>query len=171
LVKTMVNPLARFKYFKLAVLDEHKAEDYVWHSLNDEYHLSDEDKIEKNVWLALWTYFSLEPEKGLHIPIEVGDNAGYISFLEVKMGFKCRPVMVIWDWDKIWGPDFAREARELFALIQDMFDLKKMEAKTADPRSVKMLRMLGFKQEGKLEDSFSKNGELIPVYWMGWRRN
>jgi len=110
--------------------------------------------------------------QGLSIVYEICEMAGILAFLEVIPGFKCALAWQFWDktaWSK-GGKSRVRDARELIKYIMDEFDLVRIGTRTADPRVVKLARMLGFEIEGLAKNDFKWGGKLYDIHIMGMTR-
>ncbi|MGY5873862.1 MAG: GNAT family protein, partial [Candidatus Thorarchaeota archaeon] len=87
-------------------------------------------------------------------------------FINPIPGFKCAMSLNLLD-KKIWGKEFIRAGRKLIEMYMDEFSLKRISTQTADPKIVRMAKMVGFKEEGERPLSFMFNQKLYPTYLLG----
>ena len=97
---------------------------------------------------------------------EAGDMDALVGFINPNMGFKCGLSLSLLD-KKIWGKEFVRAGKKLVDMYMDEFQLKRIGTQTADPKIVKMAKMVGFKDEGTRPFSFQWNGKFFPTYLLG----
>ncbi len=157
------------KTFRLFRYDDAKYSTWSNHLLNDELHVSDEHRNEKYITMMLENILF---GPGLSIVYEIGCLAGILAFLDVIPGFKCALTWQFWDksaWSK-GGKSGVRDARELIEYIMDEFDLVRIGTRTADPRVVKLAKILGFEIEGLAKNDFKWGGKLYDIHIMGMTR-
>ncbi|MHC4605150.1 MAG: GNAT family N-acetyltransferase, partial [Planctomycetota bacterium] len=98
-----------------------------------------------------------------NLTYEIGDMQGLLGFTTIIPTFKCGVLFKLLD-RSLWGPDFARESKEVCELIIDEFDLLKLNTSTPDPRVKKMAKMVGFKEEAKRRANFIFNDRLYDEF-------
>ena len=97
---------------------------------------------------------------------EVGELDALIGFVNPIPGFKCGMSLNLLD-KKIWGKEFVRAGKKLIDMYMDEFELKRISTQTADPKIVRMAKMVGFKHEGERPLSFQWGGKFFPTYFLG----
>ena len=97
---------------------------------------------------------------------EAGDMDGLVGFINPIPGFKCAMSLNLLD-KKIWGKEFVRAGKKLIDMYMDEFELKRISTQTADPKIVRMAKMVGFKHEGERPLSFQWGGKFFPTYFLG----
>lgn len=97
---------------------------------------------------------------------EAGDLDALVGFINPIPGFKCGMSLNLLD-KKIWGKEFARAGQALIQMYMEEFDLKRIGTQTADPKIVKMAKIIGFKVEGERPVDFMWNGRFYKTYLLG----
>jgi len=128
-------------------------ERYLW--------LSDEHRHEAGIKALVDSYLH-----GFHIFYEAGDFEALLGFKHIVLGFKAELSFSLIK-KGIWGADFVRACDALITLVMEKLRLKRLLAQTADPRIVKMAKMVGFKEEGVHPNAFMWKGRLMPVFSLG----
>jgi hypothetical protein len=133
--------------------------------LNDFPYLSDEDRNPTTVWLLMNKYFRVPG----HYIYECGN--GMLMFRDVIPGFKAHIVWIQFNHHSPTHKTF-REAGDLMREFMEVFDLRKLEAETADWRVARLLERLGYEREGIRENSFMFRGQLLDYHLLALvRRN
>lgn len=100
---------------------------------------------------------------------EAGDFDALVGFINPIQGFKCNMSLNLID-KKIWGKEFIRASRKLIDMYMDEFKLKRISTQTADPKIVKVAKMVGFKIEGERPLDFMWNEHFFTTYLLGLTR-
>ena len=129
---------------------------YVAKKLMEEYlYLDDPNRDYVNIHRIL-NYYVMNPQS--NILFEIGNFDGLLGFAGIVTGYKAAFLFKLWGKEK-WGPDLVRQSREL---IMDCFDdlkLVRLETQTADPRIIRMGKMVGFQVEGVKKRDFLFDGK------------
>jgi len=142
---------------KLIILKEHLLTKYL--------ETSDEHRNEKYVDYAIkGGFFTL----GTAV-YEAGEFQAVLGFVNIVPDFKCGMIFNLLD-KKIWGKELVRASQELIDIYMEQFNLKRITAQTADPKIVKMCKMVGFKVDGECPKDFQWKGKLFPRYILGLTR-
>ena len=97
---------------------------------------------------------------------EIGDFQGLIVFAHIIPEHKAELIFKIWDKDA-FSKDFLRASRKLVDLVMDEFKLARVTTHSADPKMVRMAKMVGMKQEGESPQDTKWNGKLFTSYTLG----
>lgn len=144
--------------FSLFVPSEEKMKVFAQHLMDDYLYVSDEFRNYETIWKMLFSYTS-SPN---HLLYEIGDFYGIIGFTDILPMFKCNVMLKFWN-PKRWGPDFARQGKELIHYIGDIFGLRRINTSSPDPKIVKMCKMVGFGVDGISKNAFAWNGDLFDL--------
>lgn len=154
------HPTPRLKYF---VPTEEKIVEWGEHLLFDPLHVSEESMDATTIREKIdWMLSGIT----LNLVYEMGDFGGMICFYEIVPGHKCGLTWQLWDTD-LWGPGFVKEGRKVCAMVMDEFKLIRIGSQTADPRVVKLTKMVGFEVEGCQRKIFKQNGKLYDSTMLG----
>lgn len=155
--------MSEYKFFKLFEPTEDKIK-FFGRKLMDEFlFLPDWERNYDSIYRVIFYYLSM-PQKNLIY--EIGDYDGILIFANIIPGFKCDLVCKIWNSGS-WGANLVREAKDLISNTMDNLQLQRMETSPADPRMVRIGRMIGFKIEGCRKDSFLFDGKLYDNFILG----
>lgn len=91
---------------------------------------------------------------------EIGEFQGVIGFLNIVISHKADMMLKMWD-ASFWSKDAVRQGRQLVEYIIETFELKRVGTTTADPRIVKMARLVGFTEEGIAKNAFAWKGRMM----------
>ena len=156
-----------YRFFRpLGQMDEKKIDSLAGRLLNDYLYVSDENRDAKKVWAMLYRIFSGEPGMGIHVAYEIGEFDGLLIFRDVLPGFKCDVSLKYWN-DYNFGKEIVREGRRLVEEFAAGGKLVRMNSETADPRVVKLSKLVGFETEGVRKDDFMWNGKLYDKFMLG----
>jgi RimJ/RimL family protein N-acetyltransferase len=124
--------------------------------LNGYLYFSDEFRDAEYLKALVYDLYS---RRTFNIIYEMGDFKGVIGFTDVIFSHKAEMMLKMWD-ASIWGPDAVGQCRQLIEYIIETFKLSRVGTMTADPRVVRMAKLVGFTEEGVLRSSFKWNGKL-----------
>ena len=106
----------------------------------------------------------------IFILYEICDFDGILGFMDIIPEYKCSFTLKPWNLSKVWGTTIIKQTRRLIKTIMDEFCLTRIETSTADPRIVRMGRMVGFELEGESENDFIWHKERRKTYFMSITR-
>jgi len=87
------------------------------------------------------------------------NGGGLMGFTDTIPGWKCSVFFKIWDPSK-WSVTLVKEVRSLFEAFAKSTKVFRFETQTADPKVVKMSKIIGFSIEGVLIDAFRWNDKF-----------
>ena len=94
---------------------------------------------------------------------EIGQFDGILGFTDIIAGWQAHLTVKLWN-PEIWGPDLVRQGKNFIQEVMDELYLFRLESATADPRIVRMAKMVGFKVEGVRQYGFSWGGKYYPEF-------
>jgi RimJ/RimL family protein N-acetyltransferase len=100
--------------------------------------------------------YDLYTRRRFNLIYEIGDFQGVIGFLNVIFDHKADMMLKMWD-ASFWGKDAVRQGKDLLKYVVETFGLKRVGTVTADPRIVKMAKLVGFTEEGARRKAFAWN--------------
>lgn len=147
--------ISKYPLFKFFVPTEGKLI-YFAKKLMEEYlYLDDPNRDYGNIHRIL-NYYVTNPQN--NILFEIGEFDGVLGFSGIVCGYKASLIFKLWGKEK-WGPDLVRQSKELIKEVFDELQLIRLETQTADPRIVRMSKMVSFKVEGIKRRDFLFDGK------------
>jgi len=129
---------------------------YFAKKLMEEYlYLDDPNRDYINIHRIL-SYYVMNPQS--NFLFEIGDFDGIMGFAGVVPGYKASFIFKLWGKEK-WGADLVRQCKEFIRELFDGLNLVRLETQTADPRIVRMGKMVGFVVEGTKKRDFIFDGK------------
>jgi len=128
--------------------------------LKDRYlYLSDENRNE--AWISMLIAAQMfGPRKSAWY--EIGDWQGMIAVVDIIPGWRGEVLFKIWD-KSAWGPDLCRDILELKNTLAREFGIRRFSIQTPDESMTKLVKFIGFEQEGQLKDAFMWDGKLYDL--------
>lgn len=114
-------------------------------------------------WRNYWTIHQIlnryvtNPRE--NVLYEIGDFDGILGFVDIVPGWKAHMTFKLWNKEK-WGPDLVGQSRDFIREVMDELHLVRLDSATADPRIVRMSKMVGFQVEGTQKHEFMWDGKL-----------
>lgn len=130
--------------------------------MNQYFYLDDKDRNSQGISDIL-SYISYKDSTKL--VYEIGDYGGILGFINIVPGEKCYLILRLWN-RRYWRPSAVKEAKSLISQIMKKFNLKQIETESADPRIVKMAKIVGFKVKDKQKNGFKWDGEFYDNFLM-----
>jgi len=152
------------KYFRDFIPTEEGLDRIAEVLLSDDSYLSDERRTPLGVWGLLTHLFS-----GVSGTVAYESDGGVLIFRDVVPNYRTTVDIFVFDKSK-WGPGLLKEGIGIIRNVMELYNLRKVEADTTTKKWAHFLLKQGFVMEGVREDGFIKNGELVPLYLLGYRR-
>ena len=134
--------------------------------MNEYLWLSDEHRNQGYVWSLLNKLFSGDQTLGINCPFEMGDGDAMIIFTDIIPNFRCGVMLKLINQGS-FSKTAVREARVLFDMVMDVFNLKRIGSRTADYRVAKLGRLVGMEDEGVEKSAFMWDEKPYDVYILG----
>lgn len=161
---SMARLLAPSPSFRHFIYDERKVLTWAFHLLDDPLYVEDYARDYKSVLqLVGWFLFG----DAMNLTYEIGGGGGVLTLSTIIPGHKCKADWYMWN-KRIWGPDFAREARALVDMVMAEFNLKRIWSSTANPRIAKFVKGMGGTIEGVKKQDFLFDGKLHDNYMLAY---
>jgi RimJ/RimL family protein N-acetyltransferase len=142
-----------FPLFQMFAPTEEKLKDFVRKLIENYLYISDEYRNEQSCWALIYKNAS-----NFSVLYEIGNWDGLMGFTDVIPGWRAYLMLKLWN-PKLWGPDFARQGKDLIRYIMDTFNLSRVSLASPDARMIKMSKMAGLREEGLTERSFRWDGD------------
>lgn len=157
--KKLANPAPLFKIF---VPNEEKLKKIANHLMEGPLNLSDEFRNYDIIHAMLRGYL-VSPSSLFY---EIGDMQALLGFTNIIPRFKATVLFKLFD-PGLWGFQFKRQGKEVFRLVSEILELKRLSSETPDPRIVRIAKMVGFTIEGMKKNDFIWNRKLYNTYILG----
>jgi len=126
---------------------------------NEPMYMSDEQKDTQNVW----KYLSKLCGNTNNYMFEIGEFDGVLSFMNVVPEYRADFDMKFWN-KHLWKVSFVRESRQFIDDFITVHGLKRLVTQTPDETMARVLRLMGFVNEGKFKYGFKHGENLKTLY-------
>ncbi len=119
-----------------------------------------------NMVLRAFPDGKVKPEDEWYAIWDDGELCGLVGFFNIEEGHKCAATIKLWN-PAPWGIKGLRRGIEIMKDVMARHKLVRIDTETADPRIVKMARLLGFECEGVRPFDFRFDGVLYHKVLLG----
>ena len=152
----------KYPLFRLFVPTQGKIM-YVAKKLMNEYLYTDDLNRNLPAIEAALSHYINNPR--LNVLYEIGDFEGLLGFVNIVPGFRASLLFKLWEPER-WGPDLVRQSKDFIKEVMDELHLIRLGTHTADPRIVRMGKMVGFEVEGMKRLNFLFDGYPYDEFFM-----
>lgn len=149
-------------HFNIFVPNDTKLKDLHDKLMNRYLYVSDEGRNTPAINATMCRIFS-DPAA---LYYEIGDWQGLAGFRDIVPNYKAHTTLKFWGAE-LWGKTLVREMRSVLEFFEETFQLVRLESETADPRIVKLTKLLSFDVEGAKKKGFIWNGKYYDLYLLG----
>ncbi len=158
--------LTNFKHYKPFFPTNEKIAKLTKEFMGGRLNLSDEYRNQYSIYNILLMYFN----NPANLFYEIDDFGGVLGFANIVMGHKCDLLMKMWD-KSIWKPSVVKEAKQIIKTMMDEFNLIRINSESADEKVVKMMKILGMKEDGIRKKNFSWDGTKFDIFLYSMEKN